>query len=219
MRADPAFNVIQLAAGIALLLRQLVEGVGDVAGAILLLLSFTTGFQQLAADLENLLVQGIGGEGSGDLARLIAEIIELRAQVLRQFGEVIDNVLVLTGALKGSISLLKGVQGRLQDFNGFRLGGLCRLRLFQLLGYLFSIRGCRCVRPKTEAPGQQESVYQAHGVTFFQELTFVLFIVNQRAGCVFSADFFFRQRRGLYRRCGFRRDRQWLAYFGHRQAL
>ncbi|STR42303.1 Uncharacterised protein [Klebsiella michiganensis] len=122
MRADPAFNLIQLAAGIALLLRQLVEGVGDVAGAILLLLSFTTGFQQLAADLENLLVQGIGGEGSGDLARLIAEIVELRAQVLRQFGEVIDNVLVLAGALKGSITLLKGVQGRLQDFNGFQAG-------------------------------------------------------------------------------------------------
>ncbi|SQI82536.1 Uncharacterised protein [Klebsiella oxytoca] len=133
MRADPAFDLIQLAAGIALLLRQLVERVGDIAGAVLLLLSFTTGFQQLAADLENLLVQGIGGEGSGDLARLIAKIVELRAQGLRQFGEVINNVLILTGALKGGITLLKRIQGRLQDFDGFRLGGLCRFRLFQLL--------------------------------------------------------------------------------------
>lgn len=88
LRADPALDLIQLAAGIALLLRQLVERVGDIAGAVLLLLSFTTGFQQLAADLENLLVQGIGGEGSGDLARLIAEIVELRAQGLRQFGKL-----------------------------------------------------------------------------------------------------------------------------------
>ena len=110
LRADPALDLIQLAAGIALLLRQLVERVGDIACAVLLLLSFTTGFQQLAADLENLLVQGIGGEGSGDLARLIAEIVELRAQGLRQFGEVINNVLILTGALKGGITLLKRIQ-------------------------------------------------------------------------------------------------------------
>ena len=220
MRANPALNLVQLAAGIALLLRQLVKRVGDVPGAILLLLSFTAGFQQLAADLENLLVQRIRGEGSRDLARLIAQIIELCAQGLRQFREVIDNVLVLTDALKGSITLLKGVEGRLQDFDGLRLGGLRRLRLFQFLSYLFSIRGCRCVRPKTEAPGQQESVYQAHGVTFFfQELTFVLFIVNQRTGGMFSADFFLCQRSGLDRRYGFRRGCQRLAYFGGRQAV
>jgi hypothetical protein len=88
LRADPALNLIELAAGIALLLRQLVQRVGDVAGAILLLLSLTAGFQQLAADLQDLLVQRIGGEGSGDLARLIAQIVELRAQVCDSLGKL-----------------------------------------------------------------------------------------------------------------------------------
>lgn len=166
MCANPALNLVQLAAGIALLLRQLVKRIGDIAGAILLLLSFTAGFQQLAADLENLLVQRIGGESSGDLARLIAQIIELRAQVLRQFGKLSITSSGTDGRAQGKHYALKGVEGRLQDFDGLRLGGLRRLRLFQFLSYLFSIRGCRCVRPKTEAPGQQESVYQAHGVTF-----------------------------------------------------
>jgi hypothetical protein len=62
LRADAALNLIELATGVALLLRQLVERVGDIAGAILLLLGLATGFQQLAADLQDLLVQRIGGE-------------------------------------------------------------------------------------------------------------------------------------------------------------
>ena len=43
--ADAAFNVVELAASIGLLLRQLVEGVGNIAGAFLLLLSLATFLQ------------------------------------------------------------------------------------------------------------------------------------------------------------------------------
>ena len=106
------------------------------------------------------------------------------ARGLATVWEVIDNVLVLTGALR-SITLLKGVQGRLQDFNGFRLGGLCRLRLFNSWAICLASGAVAAYRPKL-GTRPAESVYQAHGVTF-QELTFVLFIVSQRAGGVFSA--------------------------------
>ena len=115
---------------------------------------------------------------------------------MKQFGEIIDDILVLASTLNGGIAFLQRIQRGLQDLNGFRLGGFRRLRLFQFLGDLFDVRGRRCVRPEAEAQGQQKSVYQAHGVTLCrQELTFVLFVVNQRAGAMFGADLFFRQRR------------------------
>lgn len=63
LRADAAFNLIKLAAGIGLLLRQLVERVGNFPRPILLLLRTAAGFQQLAADLQDLLIQRVGGEG------------------------------------------------------------------------------------------------------------------------------------------------------------
>ena len=134
---------------------------------------------------------------------------------MKQFGEIIDDVLVLASALNGGIALLKRIQRGLQDFDGFRLGGFRRLRLFQFLGNLLDVRGRRCVRPEAEAQGQQESVYQAHGVTLCrQELTFVLFIVNQRAGAVFGADLFFRQRRRFHGDISFYGRGQRFADFG-----
>lgn len=50
---------------------------------------------------------------------------------MKQFGKIIDDVLVLASALNGGIALLKRIQRGLQDFDGFRLGGFRRLRLFQ----------------------------------------------------------------------------------------
>ena len=101
LRADAALNLIELTTGIGLLLRQLVQGVGDFTRAILLLLRLAARFQQLAADLQDLLVQRIGGQAGWHLARLFAQIIELGTQALKQFGEIVDNVLILTGALEG----------------------------------------------------------------------------------------------------------------------
>ena len=49
---------------------------------------------------------------------------------MKQFGEIIDDVLVLASALNGGIALLKRIQRGLQDFDGFRLGGFRRLRQF-----------------------------------------------------------------------------------------
>lgn len=54
LRADAALNLIELTTGIGLLLRQLVQGVGDFTRAILLLLRLAARFQQLAADLQDL---------------------------------------------------------------------------------------------------------------------------------------------------------------------
>jgi hypothetical protein len=133
LRADAALNFIELAAGIALLLRKLVKRVGDFAGAILLLLGLAAGFQQLAADLQDLLVQRIGGEVGWHLARLIAQIIELRAQRLEKFGEIIDNLLILARA-QGRLFAPQARSAQTAGFDGFRLSGFCRLRLFQFLG-------------------------------------------------------------------------------------
>jgi hypothetical protein len=82
-----------------LLLRKLAERVGNFtrapapAGPAAL-------FQKLAADLQDLLVQRIGGHAFRHIARFIAQVIELRAQRLGEFGEVIDNLLILLSALK-----------------------------------------------------------------------------------------------------------------------
>jgi hypothetical protein len=60
LRAHAALNFIKLAAGIGLLLRKLAEGVGNFARA-----PAPAGqggsFQKLAADLQDLLVQRVGG--------------------------------------------------------------------------------------------------------------------------------------------------------------
>ncbi|CCJ86305.1 hypothetical protein BN133_2682 [Cronobacter dublinensis 582] len=83
---------------------------------------------------------------------------------MRQLGEIIDNLLILFGALKGGFSLLERVLRGLQRFNHLRLIGLVfgRFGLLQLLRYLFFIRrGCG-VRPKAQAPGQQHVKDQAH---------------------------------------------------------
>ena len=42
---------------------------------------------------------------------------------MKQFGEIIDDVLVLASALNGGIAFLKRIQRGLQDFDGFRLAG------------------------------------------------------------------------------------------------
>lgn len=101
LRADAALNLIELTTGIGLLLRQLVQGVGDFTRAILLLLRTAARFQQLAADLQDLPGSAHRRSGRLALARLFAQIIELGTQTLKQFGEIVDNVLILTGALEG----------------------------------------------------------------------------------------------------------------------
>ncbi len=100
LRADAALNLIELTTGIGLLLRQLVQGVGDFTRAILLLLRPAARFQQLAADLQDLRFSASAVRPVGT-ARLFAQIIELGTQALKQFGEIVDNVLILTGALEG----------------------------------------------------------------------------------------------------------------------
>ena len=74
LRADAAFNFVKLAAGVGLLLRQLVERVGNFPRPILLLLRLAAGFQKLAADLQDLLIQRVGGEGGRYLVRRFADI-------------------------------------------------------------------------------------------------------------------------------------------------
>ena len=101
-----ALNFIKLAAGVGLLLRKLAEGVGNFARSLLLLLSKAALFQKLAADLQDLLVQRVGGHPCGHIARFVAQVIELRAQRLREFGEVVDNLLILLSALKRAFPLL-----------------------------------------------------------------------------------------------------------------
>ncbi|CCJ76885.1 hypothetical protein BN135_1949 [Cronobacter muytjensii 530] len=125
---------------------------------------FAALFQQLTADLEDLLIERVGGEPCGHPARLVAQVIELLAQRLRQLREIIDNLLILSGALKGGFSLLKRVLRGLKGFNHLRLIGLVfgRFGLLQLLGYLFFIGRRRGVRPKAQAPGQQHVKNQAH---------------------------------------------------------
>ncbi len=150
-----ALNFIKLAAGVGLLLRKLAEGVGNFARSLLLLLSKAALFQKLAADLQDLLVQRVGGHPCRHIARFVAQVIELRAQRLREFGEVVDNLLILLSALKRAFPLLKRVQCGLERLDGLWLSGFGRFCLLQFLGYLFGVGGCRCVRPHAEAPGHQ----------------------------------------------------------------
>ncbi len=155
LRTHATLNVIKLAAGIGLLLWKLAQGIGNFARTLLLLLSQAALFQKLTADLQDFLIQGVGGHTGGHTARLIAQISELRAQRLREFREVVDNLLILLSALKRAFPLLKRVQCGLERLNGLWLCGFGRFSLLQLLGYLFGVGGCRCVRPHAEAPGHQ----------------------------------------------------------------
>lgn len=100
LRADAALNLIELTTGIGLLLRQLVQGVGDFTRAILLLLRWRL---DSSSWLLTCRISGSAHRRSGRLAlaRLFAQIIELGTQALKQFGEIVDNVLILTGALEG----------------------------------------------------------------------------------------------------------------------
>ena len=138
-----------------MLLGKLAERVGNFTRTLLLLLSQTALFQKLAADLEDLLIQRIRRHVRRYIARFITQITELRAQRLREFREVVDNLLILLRTLKGAFSLRKRVQGGLERLNGLWLSGFCRFCLLQFLGYLFCVGGCRCVRPRAEAPGHQ----------------------------------------------------------------
>ncbi len=115
LRTHATLNLIKLAAGVGLLLRKLAEGVGNFTRSLLLLLGKAALFQKLAADLQDLLVQGVGGHACGHVARFVTQIIELRAQRLREFGEVVDNLLILLSALKRAFSLLKRVQAAWSD--------------------------------------------------------------------------------------------------------
>jgi len=47
----------------------------------------------------------------------------LGTQGLGEFGEIVDDLLILFGALKGAVTLLKGVQRGLECLHGFRLLG------------------------------------------------------------------------------------------------
>ena len=110
LRTNATFNFIKLAAGVGLLLRKLAEGVGNFTRSLLFLLGKAALLQKLAADLQDLLVQGIGGHAGGYIARFITQVRELRAQRLREFGEVVDNLLILLSALKRAFPLFKRVQ-------------------------------------------------------------------------------------------------------------
>ena len=77
LRPDATFYVVELAARVGLLLGKLVQGVGDIAGALLLLLGKAAFFQQLAADLQNLLIQRIGTHAFRHLTRIVAQVVEL----------------------------------------------------------------------------------------------------------------------------------------------
>lgn len=114
LRANATLNFIKLAAGVGLLLRKLAEGVGNFTRSLLLLLGKPALFQKLAADLQDLLVQGVRGHARGHVARFISQIIELRAQRLREFGEVVDNLLILLSALKRAFALFKRIQRGLE---------------------------------------------------------------------------------------------------------
>ena len=155
LRTHAALNFIKLATGVGLLLRELAEGVGNFTCTLLLLLSQTALLQKLAADLQDFLIQGVRGHVGWHIARLITQIRQLRAQCLREFGEVVDNLLILLSALKRAFPLFKRVQCGLKRLDGLWLSGFGRFCLLQFLTYLFGVGGCRCVRPHAEAPGHQ----------------------------------------------------------------
>ncbi len=120
--------------------------------------------QQLAADLQDLLIQRVRAHSGGNGFRFVAQVIELRTQGLGGFGEVVDNQLVLLSALERGVSLVERIERGLEHLNGFGLIGrrFRRLSLLQFLGYLFCVGDGRCERPHTEAPGHQKSDNQAH---------------------------------------------------------
>lgn len=100
LRADAALNLIELTTGIGLLLRQLVQ-----ESAISRARSCSCCAWRLDSSswLLTCRISGSAHRRSGRLAlaRLFAQIIELGTQALKQFGEIVDNVLILTGALEG----------------------------------------------------------------------------------------------------------------------
>lgn len=163
LRADAALNLIELTTGIGLLLRQLVQ-----ESAISRARSCSCCAWRLDSSswLLTCRISGSAHRRSGRLAlaRLFAQIIELGTQALKQFGEIVDNVLILTGALEDDFRSSSAFSA---DCRTSTVSGWAGFAAFacSVLGYLFSIRGCRSVRPETEAQGQQESVYQAHGIT------------------------------------------------------
>ncbi|CSP65922.1 Uncharacterised protein [Shigella sonnei] len=58
-----------------MLLRQLIQRIGNLAGALLLLLGLTAFIQQLAADLENFLIQRVGRHSRRHAARLVTHVV------------------------------------------------------------------------------------------------------------------------------------------------
>ncbi|WP_211666647.1 hypothetical protein, partial [Klebsiella pneumoniae] len=67
----------------------------------LLRLRLSARFQQRASALQEPLVQLIRVQAAGQVARLLARIIELSTRALTPFGQFVDNVLILTSALAG----------------------------------------------------------------------------------------------------------------------
>ncbi|MNS82283.1 hypothetical protein D3C72_1160230 [compost metagenome] len=70
--ADTTLDFVQLAASIGLLLGQLAERICDFTRPLLLLLRLTAFLQQLAADLQDFLIQGVRRHARRNVTRLIA---------------------------------------------------------------------------------------------------------------------------------------------------
>ena len=125
-----ALNFIKLAAGVGLLLRKLAEGVGNFARSLLLLLSKAALFQKLAADLQDLRFNASevipAGTSRGSSRKLLS-----CARSVCEFGEVVDNLLILLSALKRAFPLLKRVQCGLERLDGLWLSGFGRFCLLQ----------------------------------------------------------------------------------------
>jgi hypothetical protein len=111
------------------------------------------------------------------------------ARSVCEFGEVIDNLLILLSALKRAFPLLKRVQCGLERLDGFRLSGFCRFCLLQFLGYLFGVGAVAAYAPMLRHQAISRTIIGRTSAILLL-LAFVFFVVNQRAGVVLGVDLF-----------------------------
>ncbi len=119
---QPAFGFAHGATGVGLLLRQLSKRIADIAGAILLLLRLAALFQQLAADLQDLLIQLGAAHVAANGFSAVGEAGYLLAQIARQAGKIIDNLLILLRLLQRRITFIQKIQRRFQTLYQLWLG-------------------------------------------------------------------------------------------------